>query len=196
MPNRETSMIPETVVWVAVALFPVSEIALSVFKRSKTAAGESQDKGSMRLIWIAVTLGVVAAIAVQRVPVTRLNWPDRIVRPTALALLLAGMAIRWWAIITLGRYFTTDVATQHQQPVVRTGPYRFVRHPSYSGALIAFLGIGVFMSDWLSLVVLLVPITLAMFNRIKIEERALLASLGAPYADYCARVKRLIPGIF
>lgn len=188
-------MIPKTVLWIGVAFYPVSEIALSIFKRSKTAARESQDQGSMRLIWIAVTLGVVAAVAVQRVPFTRLNWPDRIVRPVALALLLAGLAIRWWAIITLGRYFTTNVATQRQQPVVQAGPYRFVRHPSYSGALIAFLGIGLFMSDWLSIVVLLLPITFAIFNRIRIEERALLAALGAPYANYCARVRRLIPGI-
>jgi protein-S-isoprenylcysteine O-methyltransferase len=178
-----------------IALFPASEIALGISKRSKTAAGESQDQGSMRWIWIAVTVGVVAAVAAQWVPFTRLHWPDRIVRPVALALLVAGLAVRWWAIITLGRYFTSDVATQRQQPVVRTGPYRFARHPSYSGALIAFLGIGVFMSDWLSVVVLLLPITLAIFNRVRIEERALLAALGAPYADYCARVKRLIPGI-
>jgi protein-S-isoprenylcysteine O-methyltransferase len=189
-------MIPHIVIWIAIALYPASEIALSIFKRSKTTAAKSQDQGSARLIWIAVTLGVVAAIAVQRLPFTQLNWPDRIVRPTALALLLAGLAIRWWAIITLGRYFTTDVATQRQQPVVQAGPYRFVRHPSYSGALIAFLGVGLFMSDWLSLVVLLVPITLAIFNRVRIEERSLLAALGAPYADYCAHVKRLIPGIF
>jgi protein-S-isoprenylcysteine O-methyltransferase len=99
-------------------------------------------------------------------------------------------------IITLGRYFTTNVATHQQQPVVRIGPYRLVRHPSYSGALIAFFGVGLFMSDWLSIVVLLLPITLAIFNRIRVEERALLAALGAPYADYCAHVKRLIPGIF
>ena len=96
----------------------------------------------------------------------------------------------------LGRYFTTDVAVQRQQPVIRTGPYRFVRHPSYAGALAAFVGIGVFMSDWLSIVCLLVPITLVFLNRIRVEERALLATLGAPYADYCARTKRLIPGVF
>ena len=188
-------MIPQTVILIAIALYPASEIALSIFKRSKTATGKSQDRGSGGWIWIAVTLGVVAAVAVQRVQFTQLNWPDRIVRPVALALLLAGLAIRWWAIITLGRYFTTDVTTQQQQPVVRTGPYRFVRHPFYSGALIAFLGVGLFMSDWLSIVVLLTPITLAVFNRVRIEERALLAALGAPYADYCARVKRLIPGV-
>jgi protein-S-isoprenylcysteine O-methyltransferase Ste14 len=188
-------MIPQTVLWIAIALYPVSEIALTIFKRSKTPAGESQDQGSQRLIWIAVVLGVAAAVAAEWIPVTRLDWPDRIVRPVALVLILAGLAIRWWAIITLGRHFTTDVATQHQQPVIRTGPYRFVRHPSYTGELVVFVGIGVFMANWLSIIVLLAPITLAMFNRVRIEERTLLTALGAPYADYCSRVKRLIPGI-
>ena len=188
-------MIPLGVLDAVVVLFPVSEIALTIFKRSKTAHGESQDQGSMRLVWIAVALGVVGGIAAQWVLAARLNWPDQIVRPVALLLVLSGLAIRWWAILTLGRFFTVDVATRREQPVVRTGPYRFVRHPSYTGALAAFSGIGVFMSNWLSIVALLVPITLAMFIRIRIEERALLAALGAPYADYCAHTKRLIPGI-
>ena len=188
-------MIPLVVLRAVIVLFPVSEIALSIFKRSKTVAGEGQDQGSMRLVWIAVAFGVGGAIAAQWVPITRLHWPYQIVLPVALVLMLAGLTTRWWAIITLGRFFTTDVATQHGQSVVRTGPYRFVRHPSYAGLLVAFLGMGVSMSNWLSLAVLLTPITLAIFNRIMIEERALLAALGAPYADYCSRTKRLIPGI-
>jgi len=181
--------------WITIGLYLASEIALSILKRSKTAAADARDQGSGRLIWIAVALGVVAAVAVQLIPVTRLHWPGRTMRAVALLLMLAGLTIRWWAVITLGRYFTTDVATQHRQPVVQTGPYRFVRHPSYSGALIAFLGIGVSMSDWLSIIVLLAPISFAVFNRIKVEERALLAALGAPYADYCSRTRRLLPGI-
>jgi protein-S-isoprenylcysteine O-methyltransferase len=188
-------MIPLRVLEAVVVLFPVSEIALSIFKRSKTPRGQSQDQGSAGLVWIAVALGVVGAVAAQSVPIARPHWPDQIVRPIALVLVLSGLAIRWWAILTLGRFFTVDVATRREQPVVRTGPYRFVRHPSYAGALVAFLGIGVFMSNWLSVVVLLVPIALAVFIRIRIEERALLAALGAPYAHYCARTKRLVPGI-
>jgi protein-S-isoprenylcysteine O-methyltransferase len=178
-----------------IVLFPVSEIALSIFRRSRTPRGKSQDQGSAGMVWIAVAVGVFAAMAAQSAPIARPHWPDQIVRPIGLVLVLAGLAVRWWAIIVLGRYFTIDVATRRDQPVVQTGPYRFVRHPSYTGALLAFLGIGIAMSNWLSLVVLLTPITLSIFYRIRIEERALLAALGVPYAECCSRTKRLIPGI-
>jgi len=189
-------VIPCVVLEAVVALFPVSEIALSIFRRSRTPRGKSQDQGSAGLVWIAVAVGVVGAMAAQSASIARLNWPDQIVRPVALLLVLSGLVIRWWAILTLGRFFTVDVATRRGQPVVQTGPYRFARHPSYTGALIAFSGIGVFMSNWLSIVVLLVPITVSILYRIRIEERALLAALGFPYADYCAHTKRLIPGVY
>jgi hypothetical protein len=82
-------MIPHPVIWIAIALYPVSEIALAFLKRSKAATAKSHDHGSGGWIWIMVTLGVVAAIAAQRIPFTQLNWPDRIVRPVVLALMLA-----------------------------------------------------------------------------------------------------------
>jgi protein-S-isoprenylcysteine O-methyltransferase Ste14 len=118
-----------------------------------------------------------------------------ILRLLALVLMAGGLTIRWSAILTLGRFFTVDVAIQPQQPVIQTGPYRFVRHPSYAGLLFSFVGLGVYFGSWLSLVVLLVPITAAVVNRILKEEAALLVALGAPYAEYCARTKRLIPGL-
>ena len=103
--------------------------------------------------------------------------------------------MRWVAILTLGRFFTVDVAIQPGHAVVQTGLYRMVRHPSYSGLLIAFLGIGVTFVSWLSILGLLVPITLAVINRVVKEEQALLNSLGPEYAAYCARTKRFIPGL-
>jgi len=116
-------------------------------------------------------------------------------RLLALVLMVGGLSIRWAAILTLGRFFTVNVATQHQQHVIQTGLYRFVRHPSYAGLLLCFVGLGVYLASWLSLVVLLIPITAAVANRIVKEEAVLLAALGTPYAEYCARTKRLIPGL-
>jgi protein-S-isoprenylcysteine O-methyltransferase len=183
------------VLWAVVALFPVSEIALAVVKRSNPASAAAKDRGSMRVLWIAITLGVGFAIAAEWVPSARLHAPVHIVRLLALFLILAGLAIRWLAILALGRLFTVDVAIHTDHPVVQAGPYRFVRHPSYSGLLLTFFGLGVFFANWLSLVVLLVPIIPAVINRLIKEERALRAALGAPYAEYCSRTKRLIPGV-
>lgn len=73
--------------------------------------------------------------------------------------------------------------------------YRFVRHPSYAGLLLAFIGLGVFFANWLSIFGLLIPITFFVVRLVVREERALLTFLGAPYAAYCSRTKRFIPWV-
>ena len=184
------------VVWVLIVLFPASEMALTLLKRSKSRPTGNQDRGSMALVWVGVAIGVIAAMAVQPVRATHLYVRFPVLELVTLVLLVAGLSIRWWAIAALGRYFTTDVVVREHQPVMRSGPYRLVRHPSYAGALLAFAGIGIIMHNWLSIVVLLVPVTSAFLYRITVEERALLATLGTPYAEYCRQTKRLIPGVF
>ena len=108
---------------------------------------------------------------------------------------VGGLAFRWWAVITLGKFFTVDVATHDDHALVATGPFRFVRHPSYTGLLLAFCGFGLSFGNTLSLIALMVPIVAALWYRMRVEEEALRRALGAPYDAYCARTKRLIPGI-
>jgi len=79
---------------------------------------------------------------------------------------------------------------------VRTGVYRFVRHPAYTGLLVAFLGLGVSLGHWLSLIAVMVPPAAALAYRIRVEEAALLESLGSEYAEYCGVTRRLIPGVY
>jgi protein-S-isoprenylcysteine O-methyltransferase Ste14 len=188
-------MILSAALIVVIVFFPISEIALAVLKRANPATAEVEDRGSMRLLWVSIALGVGSAIAAQSFRLAPLPGPLRILRLLALVLMVGGLSIRWAAILTLGRFFTVDVASQARQPVIQTGLYRFVRHPSYAGLLLTFVGLGVSFASWLSLVVLLVPITAAVANRIVKEEAVLLVALGAPYAAYCARTKRLIPGL-
>ena len=71
-----------------------------------------------------------------------------------------------------------------------------MRHPSYSGLLIAFFGLGLMFANWLSLALLVVPIFIALHGRIVLEERALREKFGADYEAYCAPTARLIPGIY
>jgi protein-S-isoprenylcysteine O-methyltransferase len=184
------------VLLIVVALFPVSEVALAVLKRSRSGAARSADRGSLRLLWLSIGLGVGLAIAAVWVPWTRVHGSRQAIRLVALSLLAGGLAVRWAAILTLGRLFTVDVAIHSDHAVVQTGLYRLVRHPSYTGLLLAFAGLGVLYANWLSILALLVPITLAVHNRVTKEERALLSSLGPEYAAYCARTKRFIPGLF
>ncbi len=180
---------------ILVALFPISEIALAVVKRSREQDAHSEDRGSWRLLWIAIAVGVSLAIAVQLVPATRLPGSPAVWQMIALACLMSGLALRWVAIVTLGRFFTVDVAVHKNQEVIQSGLYQFVRHPSYTGLLLAFVGLGVFFGNWLSIMLLLIPVGLAVVNRVSKEERALLLAFGPEYANYCARTKRFIPGL-
>jgi protein-S-isoprenylcysteine O-methyltransferase Ste14 len=183
------------VLLLVIVLFPLSEIALAIFKRANASVAEVQDRGSMRLLWIAIGVGVAGAIAAEWVPAARMQLSPDLLRALALALMVGGLALRWAAIVTLGRFFSVDVAIRQDHAVVQTGLYRLARHPSYTGLLLAFLGLGVSFRSWLSLVALLAPVTLAVVGRVRTEERALLAALGAPYAAYCARTRRFIPGV-
>jgi protein-S-isoprenylcysteine O-methyltransferase len=185
----------QRILLVVIALFPISEIALAFVKRSRGRSFQSEDKGSMRLMWLCIALGLVLAIGAEWVPWGRLSLSPSILQPAALTLLVGGLAVRWAAIITLGRLFTVDVAIHSEHAVVERGLYRLMRHPSYTGLLIAFVGLGVFFANWLSIVGLLIPVAIGVLNRVTKEERALLDSLGPAYANYCSRTKRFIPGV-
>jgi protein-S-isoprenylcysteine O-methyltransferase Ste14 len=185
-----------TLVWIAVVAFPVSEILLAVFRRARAHDAALADRGSLRLLWIVISVSVAAAIVLQGVRAGRLLVSTSVLEAVGLSLILAGLAVRWVAILTLGRLFTVNVAIHAGHSVVERGVYHYVRHPSYSGLLLAFLGLGVIFENWLSILVLVVPITLAVLNRIRKEEAALLAALGDSYANYCQRTRRLVPGVF
>jgi protein-S-isoprenylcysteine O-methyltransferase len=182
--------------WLAallIALFPVSEIALGVFKRANPESSRDEDRGSLRVLWLAITVAVSAAVVCQWVPAARLPHAPGLRRGLFLVLLLGGLAVRWAAILYLGRLFTMNVAIHEGHTLVQSGMYRLVRHPSYTGMLLAFLGLAVSFWNWLSMAALMIPITWAVANRIRKEERALRAAFGAEYDAYCARTKRLLP---
>lgn len=110
--------------------------------------------------------------------------------------MLAGVALRWYSIRVLGRYFTRRIAIQPGHQVIQSGPYRYVRHPSYSGALLTILGVCLTMTNWIAL---LVPMACALAGysyRAMVEERALCESIGMPYVEYMRRTHRFIPFLF
>lgn len=176
-------------------LFPVSEIVLARLKHSDGRQVKMKDRGSMRLLWLSIGLGLGLAIAAQWVRVAQFPGNPQTIRLIALVLLLAGMSLRWAAILTLGRLFTVDVAIHADHVVFQHGVYRYMRHPSYTGLLVTFLGLGVSFHDWLSLLGVFISITITVMNRVVKEERALLDALGEEYAVYCAHTKRFIPGL-
>ena len=113
-----------------------------------------------------------------------------------LLLIWSGIALRVWCFQTLGRYFTFTVMTSPDQRVVDRGPYRLLRHPSYSAILLILAGIGLTYGNWLSLAALVVLPLAGFVNRIRIEESALSATLGDAYTTYASRRRRLIPFVW
>jgi protein-S-isoprenylcysteine O-methyltransferase Ste14 len=107
-----------------------------------------------------------------------------------------GVALRTWAILALGRFFKFVVVIQDGHHVVDSGPYRFVRHPSYSGGLLALIGVGLALGSWLSTLAAVGVPLLAILIRIAVEEARLARDLGDDYRSYARRNKRLVPGLW
>jgi len=188
--------VPQSVLPIVTVLFFASELTLALLKRTRRGDGATRaDRGSGPVLWVVITAAITTAIGVAGYGPARFQFPAAWSRAAALLLLVGGLAFRWWAVITLGRFFTVDVATHADHALVDTGPFRYVRHPSYTGILLAFLGLGVSLGSWLSVTVLMVPIVAALWYRMHVEEQALRDALGAAYDTYCTRTKRLIPGV-
>jgi protein-S-isoprenylcysteine O-methyltransferase Ste14 len=108
----------------------------------------------------------------------------------------AGTLLRWWSFVALGRYFTVVVQTSADQPVIDRGPYRFLRHPSYTGLLLMFAGVGLMIGNWVSAAGAIILVLIALIHRLRIEERALNAALGDRYREFAASRARLIPYVW
>ena len=177
------------------AIYGLSEFGL-LLTRHSGARVESRDRHSLALLWIVIFISLALGISMTSIyPAARLPHP-RAFYFLGLLLFVTGVVLRWIAIIRLGKFFTVDVAIAKEHRLVDSGPYRFVRHPSYTGALVAFVGFGFCLGNYLSILCVMVPITAAFLWRIRIEERALLDALGDDYCVYTRRTKRLLPFIY
>ncbi|MGH3187263.1 MAG: methyltransferase family protein [Streptosporangiaceae bacterium] len=129
-------------------------------------------------------------------------FPAATIRPGAAAfaagmvILVAGAVLRGWSFYSLGRYFTAVIKVSPDQPVIASGPYRLLRHPSYAGGLLAEVGIAVTSANWASVAAFALAWAAIIAWRIQIEETALLSALGDTYSSYASHHKRLVPLIW
>jgi protein-S-isoprenylcysteine O-methyltransferase len=177
-----------------VVLFAWIVIDAMVIGRYRTGAKENRDRNSFEAIlasnmiawWVAIWLA--------------LHGPGRFdsmaLQAAGLAVMGIGILVRSAAIAQLGRLHSPNVAVQDDHRVVDTGLYRHVRHPSYLGAIIAFLGCSVALGNWLGVCVVMGLTVPAYLVRIHEEEAALAQALGEPYRAYQARTHRLVPGVY
>src|SRR6266850_1841618 len=170
-----------------------SELVLAFSRRSR-AKTVSKDANSLRVLWFAIIVSIWLSIQAKE------RWPNAVLPPwfvpIGVVLFVGGMILRWYSIIHLGRFFTVNVAIAADHQLVDTGPYRFVRHPSYTGALLAFIGFAMVLRNWASVLIISLPVAFAFLYRINVEERALIQALGERYRAYMKRTKRLIPLLY
>ena len=169
--------------------------AVEIVLRLRNLGGRTTLDWTFGLVVAAVAVGVNLGFRAAHVQAAVFGggWA-----PVAIGLIVlaAGVTLRTWAILTLGRLFKFVVVIQEDHRVVATGPYRRLRHPSYTGALVAFLGVGIALDNWLSMLTLVALPLAAILVRIRVEEAELGTALGQEYRSYASRTRRLVPGLW
>ncbi len=180
---------------VAVGAWLAFELVMAVRQRRRIGGRPARDPTGF-----ALSAGIAASIfaAVRLGRHGPLPWPGGRIWPViaGIALIAAGIGLRAWSIATLGRFFQYRIEVQTGHRVVADGPYRYVRHPSYSGMALVLCGIGLATGDVLSLVAVAVLGGAGLAVRIRAEERQLVDALGAPYERFAAKRKRFVPGVW
>ena len=168
-------------------------LAVEVFAIGRRRAGaERRDAGTFWLLHALIGGGFTAAFWTTG---ARGIAAGPVASGAGIALAVLGAGVRLWALRVLGQWFTRDVHVSADQPVIDVGPYRLVRHPSYTGLLLIIAGIGVALGNVLAAALVLAPTLTALVIRVRVEEAALVDALGAPYRQYMGRTKRFLPYI-
>lgn len=173
----------------------ISELMLLILARSGNN-DQDYDKGSIKWLNTIIYVCIAAAVGIGFTGIGKIHAGISIIPWVGLCFIVIGLIIRWTAILTLRKYFTTNVVIQSDHKIIKTGVYRFIHHPSYTGSIISFCGLGLAFSNWISFIVLVVPITIALLKRIEIEEQALQSAFGKEYEDYRKNSWYLFPWIY
>ena len=164
-------------------------------RRYRVSPAKDWDKHSAKL-WDAANAIEPVGMIVGFTGIGHIQTGSIFIGMLGLTLLFAGVAFRWAAINTLGKYFTGTVLIKGDHRLVRTGLYKHLRHPAYTGTLVAHLGLGLSFSNWFSLSPSVVPYFVAAMYRMRVEEEALIEAFGEEYITYSMNTKRLIPKVY
>jgi protein-S-isoprenylcysteine O-methyltransferase Ste14 len=176
------------------AAWALVEVGVRVRERVRGKGRADRDRATRVLIVVTLGAAIVAALGAPSVAPT-LRMPEPL-RMAGVVVMWLGLALRVWAIVALGGAFRTTVEVEPGQAVVSTGPYRWIRHPSYMGLLLIVAGFGAALGDWLSLTACVVLPLPAIVWRIHVEETELNRVLGEAYRTYQSDRARLIPRLW
>ncbi len=181
---------------VAIILWILSEYvgsAIIPYLRRHGTKIKKEDRGSRLLLSVGMYISIIVAFY--------FTFNNIVLLPTwafylGIFLMILGIFIRQWSIAELGVFFSVDVGTQKGQKVVNKGPYKLVRHPSYTGLLVTLIGIGLALQSLAAVIIIILVFSLTFGYRINVEEKLLISKLNGEYIQYMAKTKRLIPYIF
>jgi protein-S-isoprenylcysteine O-methyltransferase Ste14 len=180
---------------VAVGGWVAFELGMAVRQRFRVGGRPARDPTGLVLSACLAGSNFAALRLARDGPVP---WPGGRVWPVAagLVLIALGIGLRAWSIATLGRFFQYHIQVQAGHRVVTAGPYRYVRHPSYSGIALVLAGLALATGDVLSLAAVAILGGAGLTVRIRAEERQLTEALGAQYERFAAQRRRLMPGVW
>ncbi len=176
-------------------LYGFFEIFMSVRQRRKRKIIESGDRLSIWILAIFIAIGYSLSFSIASIKIGRIcHWDTFFAIGSILAIV--GLIIRVNSILTLKQQFTYTVTKIENHELIESGLYKIIRHPGYLGQLIIFLGISASLSNWLSILAMMISVLIGYTYRIKTEEKFMIEQMGTKYIDYQKRTKRLIPMIY
>ena len=182
--------------WVLLIVFSVAEKLLRRDAAARSIETGPEDRGTMRRIGLAFAACVLLLLASPALDRTGVGVVDTAVGWVGVAIMAAGLGLRVWAALALGRYYTRTLRLASDQRVVRRGPYRLIRHPGYAGDIVLWLGAAIASRSLIVLALAAAALALAYLPRIAAEESMLLAAFGDDYRSYAKRSWRLIPFVY
>lgn len=153
------------------------------------------DKIGVSKLWMILCISIFGPIILAEL--TDFPISDTVtIRYLGLFLFVCGVLLRVSAIRNLGKFFTMDLSIRKEHQLITTGVYKYIRHPSYTGIIIALTGAGLALNNWISLFFGTILFFLAFNKRISNEEKGLINCFGEEYIRYQKKTKRWIPFIY
>ncbi len=182
-------------IWILITIGLIGSIFQPDYNIIKDKSN-SKDKGTeAQIIWSVYISQLLAVLEA-----SYLRFPGSVkwdmITTVSLIIMILGLVLRTWSIHTLGNYFTMHLAIHKEHKIIRKGPYRYLRHPSYVGAFLTYFGTAIFLHSWFSLIVAAAILPVAWLRRMHYEEKLLIEKFGQEYESYCKTAKRVIPGLW
>lgn len=174
-----------TVVWI---------LEFFLFRNRHSQEGGKLERRSFPLILIAIVLAISVSLTMREWGVGVLQSPW--VWWSGFILYACGVGLRYWGILHLKEQFTRNVSVQRGDHLVSTGPYKWLRHPLYTGLVLIIVGFCLGVGNVWTALCCGALVSLALLHRIRIEEAMLTEVHGDLYREWCSSRYRLVPFIY